>query len=200
LLVELGLGIHRRLNDKRVKKDLPPLGTSKMSFWYLANKLGKSFLAKASQRLPGLEQWKHGVWAATNLERKIFLVSGSDLAVEEDSLPLHVLGKESAEKEVETAKLIYSDAKLRQLFGDLYNFLHRDTVEELEAMNKIKSAKDVMTFRPEMLLEFYGKKKFSRGLRQLFSDMESDEKQEMLRDLIGSLTPHEWEEVKRRLK
>src|SRR3954453_1576585 len=40
LLVEVGLGIDRRLNEQRVRDELAALERAEVSFWYLANHLG----------------------------------------------------------------------------------------------------------------------------------------------------------------
>src|SRR5436190_393210 len=47
LLVELGLGIHRRLNQLEVKEHRPEVDQCGMSWWYLAPHLGKRFLPDA---------------------------------------------------------------------------------------------------------------------------------------------------------
>jgi hypothetical protein len=39
LLVELGLGIDRRLNEERVRQRQQPVPRAEISFWYLANHL-----------------------------------------------------------------------------------------------------------------------------------------------------------------
>src|SRR5438552_602884 len=56
LLAELGLGIHRRLNEERHKQREPPVGRAEVSFWYLANHLGRRYLNDARSLLGGLEE------------------------------------------------------------------------------------------------------------------------------------------------
>src|SRR5439155_17840199 len=99
LLVELGLGIHRRLNEERTKQKRPVLGPEEMSLWYLANRLGRRLLRGWGQRVPGLSPHGPGIWRCTVLGRPVFLVSGSELPVEEASLPLHLIAQESGETE-----------------------------------------------------------------------------------------------------
>ncbi len=42
-LLELGLGIHRRLNEQQAKERLPEVDYADMSFWYLVNHIGRRF-------------------------------------------------------------------------------------------------------------------------------------------------------------
>jgi hypothetical protein len=58
LLLEVGLGIDRRLNAERQR----PLPDREVSFWYLANRLGSRFLGEAERRLGGLDHPGAGVW------------------------------------------------------------------------------------------------------------------------------------------
>jgi hypothetical protein len=61
LLVELGLGIHRRLNEERAKQKRPVLGPEETSLWYLANRLGRRLRSGWGQRVPGLQSHAPGV-------------------------------------------------------------------------------------------------------------------------------------------
>ena len=94
LLVELGLGIDRRLQQERIKQGQRRLEPEQVSFWYLANRLGRSFLRDAERKLGTLEPLGSGLWRCRLLGRLVFLVSSIELPVEEDSLPLHVVGGE----------------------------------------------------------------------------------------------------------
>jgi hypothetical protein len=47
LLVELGLGIDRRLNEERSRAKEEALEPEEVSFWYIANHLGRRFLSDA---------------------------------------------------------------------------------------------------------------------------------------------------------
>jgi hypothetical protein len=200
LLLELGLGIQRRLNEDRRKRRQQAIGPPNVSFWYLANTLGKRFLATASHWLKDLAEYKEGVWSGLTMNRKVFLVSASNLAVEPDSLPLHVLGLESEEKELETARLIASKPVLWELFGDLFANLHDGTFPEIEDMAKSKSTRKGLIFRPELLLRLFGKDEFNRGMERMLALMEAKERRAMLDQLINALPPAERDEIKRRLK
>jgi hypothetical protein len=90
LLIELGLGIDRRLNAERVRHRQRFVKESEVSFWYIANKLGPRFRQSAERRLRGVEACGPGVWRGAVLDYPCLLVSTADLPVDEDSFPLHM--------------------------------------------------------------------------------------------------------------
>src|SRR5262249_20239813 len=90
-LAGLGLGICPRLHEPQGKEKQPEQDCSQVSFWYIANDIGSRYLAAAPDYLPGLQQLADGVWRAEVLKHPVFLVSGQDVQVDRDSLPLHVL-------------------------------------------------------------------------------------------------------------
>jgi hypothetical protein len=55
LLIELGLGIDRRLRAERAARAQRRLAPEDVSFWYLANHLGRRFVLAAQRTLGGLE-------------------------------------------------------------------------------------------------------------------------------------------------
>lgn len=117
LLVELGLGIDRRLQAERSKQRQRRLGPEEVSYWYLANHLGQRFLRDAARKLGGLDSVGPGLWRCRLLERLVFLVSSIDLPVEADSLPLHIVGHEPLATEREVARLVLEQPGLQQLYG-----------------------------------------------------------------------------------
>src|SRR5439155_18154049 len=82
LLVELGLGIDRRLNAERVRQKQRPLKETDVSFWYIANKLGPRLLGVAERCLGPLEPGGPGVWRASVLGYPYLFVSTVDLPVD----------------------------------------------------------------------------------------------------------------------
>ena len=60
LLLELGLGIHRRLRQRQTTTAVP--ATHDVSFWYLAHHLGRRFLSQAEQALSPLVALGPGIW------------------------------------------------------------------------------------------------------------------------------------------
>jgi hypothetical protein len=134
LLVELGLGIHRRLNEERARQKRPALGPEETAFWYLANRLGRRLLNSWGQRLPGLRPHEPGVWRGQVLGHSLFLVSGTRLPVEEASLPLHLVARESAATELAVARLVAGSPALWERYGGWLASLHPTAYEEVQGM------------------------------------------------------------------
>ncbi len=134
LLMELGLGIDRRLRAQQPRRQQTLLPRAEMSFWYLANRLGRRFLHDATQVLGGLEIVGPGLWRCRTLGRLVFLVSGIDLPVQEDSLPLHVVGRGPLATELEVAQLVAQQPQLQELYGGWLASLHPTAWKEIEAM------------------------------------------------------------------
>jgi hypothetical protein len=175
LLVELGLGVHRRLNEERHREGRPPLGPAEVSFWYLANHLGGRLLREWREHVGALEEHGPGVWRCEVLRRPIFLVSGTDLPVERDSLPLHLIGKGPAETEREMAQFLVDHPKLWEEYAQWLAALHKATFREVEAMAKMKRRK--FDFDLEPLIEAVGEKRVidALGSERVADYLESDE-------------------------
>ena len=56
LLIEVGLGIDRRLHEERQKEGQPPLERDEVSWWYLANHVGSRMRAEAAGGLSGISE------------------------------------------------------------------------------------------------------------------------------------------------
>jgi hypothetical protein len=147
-LAELGLGIDRRLNEERRKRRQRPSAPREVSLWYLTNRLGKRFLRAARHRLGQLEAHSPGVWRCTILQRLIFLVSTVALPVDEDSLPLHVIGKEPPKIEKAVADLVVAQPGLWQQYGSVFATLHPRVWEEVRFMAGTAGKKFQFDFRP----------------------------------------------------
>jgi len=119
LLVELGLGIDRRLRTQR-----GPAG-----------------------RLGALEALGPGLWRCRLLGRMVLLVSSVDLPVEEDSLPLHIVGQEPLATEIQVAQLVLQHPELQQLYSGWVATLHQRAWKEAEAMGRT-AKKDLFDIRP----------------------------------------------------
>jgi hypothetical protein len=138
LLVELGLGIERRLNEERARQREPLVPRGEMSFWYLAKSLGGRFLRDAQDLLGELEVLADGVWRVRLLQRSLVLVSGRDLEVERDSVPMHLLGKEPLPNTAALAHLLVSQPDLWNLYGSWIAFSHPALMEEIRDMGRAK--------------------------------------------------------------
>ena len=138
LLVEVGLGIDRRLNRDLVKKKQTPLPPQDVSFWYLANRLGKRYLTLAENRLGPLQVLGPGVWRCTILLRPVFLVSRADLAVEPDSVSLHMVAKEPRPTMVEVGKLVIDHPVLLEHFAEFFAGFQPSVWKEVLNMARTK--------------------------------------------------------------
>src|SRR5262245_35862427 len=133
LLVELGLGIGRRLHTGRGAL-WPRVPASETSFWYLANRLGRPLLREAARQLRGWQVLGPGLWRGEVLGHPVFLVSGVELPVDEDSLPLHIVGRESPEQEREVVRLVAERTDLTKTYGGWLASLHPEAWKEYEIM------------------------------------------------------------------
>jgi hypothetical protein len=136
LLVELGLGIHRRLNEERARQGRPARGPGETTLWYLANRLGRRLLHGWGRRVPGLRLHGPGIWRWGVLGHPVLLVSGSELPVEEASLPLHLIARESPETEQAVARLVAGRPEVWERYSDWLASLHPAAYEEVQGMAK----------------------------------------------------------------
>jgi hypothetical protein len=136
LLVELGLGIDRRLNEEeaRQRRELSP--PEQMSFWYIVKSMGRRFIPRARLRLGLLEEIGPGLWRSRILQRLVFLVSSDAYPTEEDSIPLHLMVQRAPEQQRELVRVILENPELRQLFGVALGTLHPEIWEEVLAVAK----------------------------------------------------------------
>jgi hypothetical protein len=210
-LIELGLGIDRRLRALRAAPGQRSLAPEEMSFWYLANHLGRRFVREAERLLGELEPLGTGLRRSRLLGRLVFLVSSVDLPVEVDSLPLHIVGQEPLATEREMAQLVVAQPELQQLYGGWMASLHRRAWKEIEAMAR-KTGKGLsIDLRPAIkslglghvieqvgtkeVLEEIGTKRVLEviGTKRLLEEID-------LEELLAHLSPAGRRELKRRLQ
>jgi hypothetical protein len=203
LLIELGLGVHRRLNEEQAKQRRPVQGPAAVSFWFLANRLGRRLLRGWGQRLPGLEEHGPGVWRGQLLGRSLHLVSEVHLPVAEASLPLHLIAPQPGEREADLARLVAGRAELLERYGGWLMSLHPAAYEEVEDMvRKMKGG-----LRPDLsavikllglgyVIEQAGVKRVIEQIGwQRFVAEGGGVKQ-----LVAKLTPAQRQEIKRLLE
>jgi hypothetical protein len=164
LLVELGLGIHRRLNEEEAQRRRPALDAIEVSFWYVANDLGRRFLRDAEQHLGPLELVAPGVWRCRVLRRLLFLVSSVALPVERDTAPLHLLAEENLDSERALAELLVNEADLWEMYGSVLSALHPNIFEEATKMARTKRKQPAFDLRP--LIAYLGVDKFLEAVGQ----------------------------------
>jgi hypothetical protein len=142
-LVEVGLGIRRRLNEERAREGRSGLRPSEVSFWYLAHRLGGRLLRGWRERLPGLRERGPGVWRCDVLGHPVFLISGRDLPVEEASLPLHLISRESSANELAAARLVVGRDELWDRYGGWLASLHPTLFEEVRGMARTREKSEI---------------------------------------------------------
>ena len=197
LLVELGLGIHRRLNEERVRAGESLLSAQETAFWYVANELGRRFLRDSEQRLGALEKVTNGVWRCQILRHLVFLVSSVAVPVEYDTTPLHLVARESAETERVLAEVIVNEPGLWEMYNHFLSYLHPEIWEEAIRMartkNKVKTSADGTSMQP--LIDTYGMEaivKAMGGAQEVIKAIGVDE-------FLAQLTPEQKRAMMERL-
>ena len=138
LLAELGLGIHRRLNQERRRQKETLLEPEQASFWYIVRSLGRRFLPNARRRLGQLEEIETGLRRSQMLQHPVFLISSETFASEPDSVPLHLLLKRSAVQERELAHLVVEQSHCLEWYGSVLSGLHPEGWKEVKDMAATK--------------------------------------------------------------
>jgi hypothetical protein len=197
LLIELGLGIDRRLRGQR-----PRPGPGAVSFWYLANQLGRRFLRDAGQKLGRLDALGPGLWSCRLLGRLVFLVSSIELPVEADSLPLHVVGKEPLATERQVARLVLEHPDLQERYGGWLASLHPAAWKEIETMARTAGKKVDIDLRPAIEYLGLGRVIEQVGVDRVIEQVGIDRMVERvgIDRLLAGLSPAQRRELKRRLQ
>jgi hypothetical protein len=202
LLIELGLGIDRRLREEHARQQQATLPAHEVSFWYLANRLGRRFLGQAEHKLGSLDSLGPGLWRCRLLGRLLFWVSSVDLPVEEDSLPLHLVGREPLATERQVARLVLERPELQARYAGWLASLHPTAWKEVEAMARTAGKKLKLDLLPA--IEYLGLEQVIEqvGLDRVIEQVGKKEliKRIGLDDFLANLSPSERRELKRRLQ
>jgi hypothetical protein len=202
-LVELGLGIRRRLIEERASAGHPTLAPSEVSLWYLAHRLGRRLLRGWRGRMPGLREHGPGVWRWDVLGHPVFLVSGRELPVEEASLPLHLISRESSASERAAARLVAGRGELWDRYSAWLASLHPALFEEVIDMAKRTREKPYPDLAPivkmmglDWVVEHLGAQKVLQvlGPKRYVEEAGGAEK------FLSGLSPEQREEFKRLLR
>jgi hypothetical protein len=159
-LIELGLGIHRHLNEERHKQRQRRVGRADVTFWYLANHVGRRFLRGAGELLGEGEELGRGVWRWRLAGRSLILVSNRDVPVERDTVPVHLLASEPPDTARELAREVVSQPDLWPLYGGWLAVRFPDLWPEVQQMAHRGRQSPVIDFRP--LIEKMGMDEFVR--------------------------------------
>ena len=143
LLIELGLGIDRRLTEERAKAKAPALAPAEVSFWYITNHLGRRFLRDARERLDGLEQVSPGVWRSQVLRRSVFLIDSRSVPVDRETVALHLVGEAVPEIDAALARVIVDEPGYWHEYAGMLN---RALLTELSCRRRFLEW--ILTWRP----------------------------------------------------
>ncbi len=201
-LVELGLGIHRRLNEQQAKANLPELDYPEVSFWYLVNHLGRRFLGALPAHLPGARQLSAGLWQAPLFRHPLFLVSVRELEVERDSLALHVLAGVPDADQGAVAKALAAEPALLPSFGAWLSIHQPPLWKEILHVTAQRQGPVILDFGPlvEYLTETGGVKGFLEtvgirqvveavGLEELCAELSPEQREVLLQHLAQRSNP-----------
>ncbi len=148
LLVEVGLGIDRRLNEQHAREKLALLERADVSFWYLANHLGRRFLAEAQELFGDCTALSEGLWRCYNMRHPVFLVSRDTLPVEPDTVPLHLVCQESEQVTLQLAQVVLQQPGWWQRFSSYLLMFHPHLKQEIERMAQQSGVADEVDLRP----------------------------------------------------
>jgi hypothetical protein len=157
-LVEVGLGIFRRMNEGQSKERQRPHEPEAMSFWYLAEHPGRTFLRRATERLGALDEIEAGVWGATVLGHRVFIVRGDAVAVTRDSLPIHLLGQRPPEVVDQVGNLVVSQEEWCLEYGPWLAQNYARLLEDFQTMGRTRELPIRANYRP--VIQLLGPKYF----------------------------------------
>jgi hypothetical protein len=164
-LAHVGTGLTFKINEERRARGEAALSNREVSFFYLAPTLGPTFMVGARARghweIEGL-----GLQAGRCWGHPTYLVAYHELPVEEDSVPLRLLEKETPRA---LAELVMGREDLRARFVSWLRTLHPDLwlevrdmaatkgVIDWEKLSKYEDLAEVISFLPpERVIERLG--------------------------------------------
>jgi hypothetical protein len=211
LLLEVGLGIERRLNEERARQGDRPLDRAEVSYWYLANHVGQRFCGEVERLLgQALEGVGEGLWRCRAFERVLLVVSRDLLPVDGESVPLHLVTRESAQRSRQLAVTVLKQPRLVQDYGSFLAQLHPEALEEVLRMNPLLEKEPTFDLQP--LIKLMGLKRVidQIGLKQVIDQVGLKQvidqvglKQVIdevgLDGLLAELSPEQIAELQRRL-
>jgi hypothetical protein len=133
LLVHVGTGLTYRFNEERQTRKEPLLTNRQFSFWYLVPRLGDTFLGHARLRT-ALDYQTNGLWRGSVWGHPVWLLAYRESAVEEDTIPLHLLAREPGAPRA-LGELIVRQPNLLQRFAGWCSALQPHLWEEIRRMS-----------------------------------------------------------------
>jgi hypothetical protein len=154
LLFEVGLGIDRRLNEERRRQGQDEFTRAEVSWWYLANHVGHRFRAEAERLLGSLEDLDAGLWRGWAFGHPFLIVSRDTIVVDRESVPLHLVTQESAERSRALAAEVVREPGFWHTYGAYLGELHLEALKEVLRMNPLLEKEPFSDLRP--LIEVLG--------------------------------------------
>jgi hypothetical protein len=224
LLVEVGLGIDRRLNEARVREGQAMLRRDEVSFWYIANHLGRRFRAEAERLFGGIAPVMDGLWRWTVLDHPVFLMSSDGVAVEPETVPVHLLYQEPEAVKLQLTEVVLSRPGWWDVYGPYLLLLHPYLLQEIERMATRSGIEPNLSLKP--LIDYLGWARVAEqmdllrvidmvglkrvvdevGLKRVVDEVglkrvvDEAGPQRVLEELLPKLTAEELEALKKRLE
>jgi len=202
LLVEIGLGVGRRLNQEREQQKQRPLPPAEVSFWYLADVPGQRFVQFAERGLVAFGEVEAGLWRGEVLGHPVFIVRAEALPVDADSLPFHLIGKRTPEVATAMGQLFVSHEELWQGCGEWLKLYYHTVWRHMIAMGK--STSKVPAFVLKRLLSDldFGEVVKAMGPERVYKSLD---KKTMVQtvgvdDFVDLLSPEDQQRLLKRLQ
>jgi hypothetical protein len=125
-----------------------------VSWWYLANHVGRRFRGEAEQLLGRLEEVDAGLWRGWAFGHPLLIVSRDTLAVERESVPLHLVTQETAERSRALAAEVVREPGFWHTYGAYLGELHLEALKEVLRMNPVLGKEPLSDILP--LIEVLG--------------------------------------------
>jgi hypothetical protein len=207
-LVEVGLGIHRHVQGQQGRGRRARIPETDVSFWYLVNHLGQRLLNRWKGLVGKFAPLGAGLWRCEILGHSVFLVSGKDLPLEEDSVPLHLIGQEAPEAGQALAEFVVARPGLWHLYQDWLGVFHEPAYRRVVSMARTKTEKIQISFEP--LIERIGMPELIRrlglkrvvdaaGLKRVIDEvgLKRVVKEVSMEQLAAALTQEQFRELQR---
>jgi hypothetical protein len=133
------------------------------------------------------------VWRVGVLHRSLLLVSGLEVPVDRDSLPVHLLAEEPRGQQRAVAQVLGQNLDLLPLYGSWLASAHPAISAEVVHMGKTRKKKFALDVRP--LFEHLGWQEILNqvGVKSLIDQVGLDE-------LVAQMTPEQRKELVRVLQ
>lgn len=139
LLIEVGLGIQRRLQEK----DKSRVARAEVSFWYSANHLGKRFLRDVIELTGELTPVAAGLWRGSIVGRPLWLLSNRDVMADLESAAVRIVSEQSVGELTELARVVVSSEDSWRTFGPWLAFVGPAKWKEICEMARKRKRGDI---------------------------------------------------------